>query len=125
LTLPSVYRSAWIIDGQHRLYGYSGLSDKYLDQSLFVLAFDKMDTFKEADLFITINHKQKSVPKGLLVALLADLRMGDADPKTALSALASAVVRRLNVDKSSPHLFGSQCRTCRRHRAKILRFPRR
>lgn len=102
LTLPSVYRSAWIIDGQHRLYGYSGLSDKYLDQSLFVLAFDKMDTFKEADLFITINHKQKSVPKGLLVALLADLRMGDADPKTALSALASAVVRRLNNDKSSP-----------------------
>lgn len=102
LTLPSVYRSAWIIDGQHRLYGYSGLSDKFLDQSLFVLAFDKMDTFKEADLFITINHKQKSVPKGLLVALLADLRMGDADPKTALSALASAVVRRLNIDKSSP-----------------------
>lgn len=102
LTLPSIYRSAWIIDGQHRLYGYSGLSDKYLDQSLFVLAFDKMDTFKEADLFITINHKQKSVPKSLLVALLADLRMGDADPRTALSALASAVVRRLNIDKSSP-----------------------
>lgn len=102
LTLPSVYRSAWIIDGQHRLYGYSGLDEKYLDQSLFILAFEKMDSFKEADLFITINHKQKSVPKGLLVALLADLRMGDADPKTALSALASAIVRRLNNDKSSP-----------------------
>lgn len=102
LTLPSVYRSAWIIDGQHRLYGYSGIDDKFLDQSLFVLAFDKMDTYKEADLFITINHKQKSVPKGLLVALLADLRMGDADPKTALSALASAVVRKVNQDKTSP-----------------------
>jgi len=102
LTLPSIYRSAWVIDGQHRLYGYSGLADEYLDQSLFVLAFDHMDTYREADLFITINHKQKSVPKGLLVALLADLRMGDPDPKTALSALASTVVRRLNIDKTSP-----------------------
>lgn len=102
LTLPPVYRSAWIIDGQHRLYGYSGLPDKFLDESLFVLAFDKMDIYQEADLFITINHKQKSVPKALLVALLADLRMGDPDPKVALSALASAVVRKLNLDKTSP-----------------------
>ena len=29
LYLPSKYKSAWIIDGQHRLYGYAPLSDKY------------------------------------------------------------------------------------------------
>lgn len=102
ITLPSKYRSAWIIDGQHRLYGFSHLDDNYLDQSLFVLAFDKMSIHKEADLFITINHKQKSVPKSLLVSLLADIRMGDSDPSTALSALASSVVRTLNTDKASP-----------------------
>jgi DNA sulfur modification protein DndB len=102
LTLPAIYRSAWVIDGQHRLYGYSGLTDEFLNQSLLVLAFDHMETYKEADLFITINHKQKSVPPGLLVTLLADLRMGDPDPKTALSALASSVVRRINIDKTSP-----------------------
>ncbi|MFZ5775199.1 MAG: DGQHR domain-containing protein [Thermodesulfobacteriota bacterium] len=102
LTLPSKYRSAWIIDGQHRLYGFSHLDDAYLDQSLFVLAFEKMAVQKEADLFITINHKQKSVPKSLLVSLLADIRMGDSDPSTALSALASSVVRALNTDKTSP-----------------------
>ena len=102
LTLPQLYRSAWIIDGQHRLYGYSHITDKFLDQSLFVLAFDGMDTRKEADLFITINHKQKSVPKSLLVSLLADLRLGDSDPKTAISALASAIVRAINTDKTSP-----------------------
>ena len=100
--LPKKYRSAWIIDGQHRLYGYSNLEDEYLDQSLFVLGFDNMETRKEADLFITINHKQKSVPKSLLVSLLADIRMGDSDPKVALSALASAVVRSLNSDNTSP-----------------------
>jgi DGQHR domain-containing protein len=104
ITLPSKYRSAWIIDGQHRLYGFSHLDDKYLDESLFVLAFEKMAVQKEADLFITINHKQKSVPKSLLVSLLADIRMGDSDPSTALSALGSAIIRALNVEKSSPLL---------------------
>jgi DGQHR domain-containing protein len=102
IELPKKYRSAWIIDGQHRLYGYSNLEDKYLDQSLFVLGFEKMETRKEADLFITINHKQKSVPKSLLVSLLADIQMGADDPKIALRALASAVIRSLNSDNTSP-----------------------
>ncbi len=102
ITLPAKYRSAWIIDGQHRLYGFSHLDDKFLDQSLFVLAFERMATQKEADLFITINHKQKSVPQGLLVSLLADLRIGDSDPSNSLSALSAAIVRTLNTDKSSP-----------------------
>ena len=101
ITLPTKYRSAWIIDGQHRLYGYSHLDGTLLDQSLFIVAFEKMDTIKEADLFITINSKQKSVPKSLLVSLLADIRMGDSDPRTGLAAIASAVVRALNHDKSS------------------------
>lgn len=101
LTLPNKYRSAWIIDGQHRLYGYSGLEDKHLDQSVSVIAFAGMAKAKEADLFISINHKQKSVPPGLLVSLLADLKLGDADSKTALSALASATVRTVNLDKTS------------------------
>ena len=102
VTLPSKYRSAWIIDGQHRLYGFSRLDDEFLDQPLFALAFEKMSVQREADLFITINHEQKSVPKSLLVSLLADLRMGDADAATSLTALGSAVVRSLNADISGP-----------------------
>src|SRR5690606_16605577 len=62
----------------------------------------KMNSRKEANLFITINSKQKSVPKSLLVSLLADLRLGDSDAKTALSALASAIARSINNDKTSP-----------------------
>ncbi len=102
ITLPSRYRSAWIIDGQHRLYGFSHLPSDYLDQSLFVLAFSKMPVEKEADLFININSKQKSVPRGLLVSLLADIRMGDSDPSTALSALGSAIQRTLDGDETGP-----------------------
>src|SRR5690606_14254508 len=37
----------------------------------------------------------------LLMSLLADLRLGDSDPSTSLSALASAVVRRLNASSTS------------------------
>jgi DGQHR domain-containing protein len=68
LYLPNKYKSAWMIDGQHRLYGFSNIPDKFLDKTLFVLAFEKMDTQTEADLFITINHEQRSVSKSLLVA---------------------------------------------------------
>jgi hypothetical protein len=61
-----------------------------------------MDTKTEADLFITINHEQKSVSKSLLVTLQADLKLGSGDPKEALSALASALVRSINNDNVSP-----------------------
>jgi DNA sulfur modification protein DndB len=102
LYLPSSYKSAWIIDGQHRLYGFSNIPDRFLDANLFVLAFEKMDTKAEADLFITINHEQKSVSKSLLVTLQADLKIGSGDPREAISALASALVRSINNDSASP-----------------------
>jgi len=102
LFLPSKYKSAWIIDGQHRLFGFTNLDDDALDAPLFVIAFEQMDSQKEADLFITINHEQKSVPKGLLVALQADLKFGSTDPREGLSALSSALVRSLSLDASGP-----------------------
>ena len=40
LYLPDRYRSAWIIDGQHRLYGFSPIDDKFLDQNVVVVAFE-------------------------------------------------------------------------------------
>lgn len=102
LYLPSRYKSAWIIDGQHRLYGYSFADQRHLDNDLFVLAFEKMDTTTEADLFITINHEQKSVPKSILIALQADLKWGSANAIERLGAIASALVKRLNAEMTSP-----------------------
>ena len=98
LYLPDKYKSAWVIDGQHRLYGFSNLKDSYLDQHLFVLAFEKMSTKTEAELFITINHEQKSVPRAILIALQADLKWGSDDPKERIGALGSALVKSLNSD---------------------------
>lgn len=101
LYLPNKYRSAWVIDGQHRLYGYSHLDEKYWDQPVAVIAFEQMDTKDEADLFVTINHKQRSVPKSVIVSLQADLKWGSEDAKERLSALASRLVKTLNSDPTS------------------------
>lgn len=102
LHLPATYRSAWVIDGQHRLYGYSRISEKKLDQSLFVLAFDRLETIREAELFITINNKQKSVPPAILASLKADLNWESTDSRERIEALASALVKAMNLDPTSP-----------------------
>jgi DGQHR domain-containing protein len=102
LYLPRKYKSAWVIDGQHRLYGYSNIDEKHWDQNIAVIAFEEMDTKDEADLFVTINHKQKSVPKSVIVSLQSDLKWGSDDPQERLSALCSRLVKTLNSDPTSP-----------------------
>lgn len=98
LTLPNRYKSAWIIDGQHRLYGYSFLDNSYWDQNLFVLAFERLDNRKEAELFITINHEQKSVPKSILISLQADLKWDSENAKERMAAITSALVKSMAAD---------------------------
>jgi DNA sulfur modification protein DndB len=44
LHLPDRYRSAWIIDGQHRLYGFSHINDKFLDQNIIVNELRRIPT---------------------------------------------------------------------------------
>lgn len=102
LYLPRKYKSAWIIDGQHRLYGYSHLSGKYLDQPIAVIGFELLKARDEAELFVTINHEQKSVPKSVLVSLQADLKINSTIPKEKLGALASSVAKVSGADPTSP-----------------------
>ncbi len=102
LYLPRQYKSAWIIDGQHRLYGYSHLSGKYLDQPIAVIGFELLKARDEAELFVTINHEQKSVPKSVLVSLQADLKINSTIPKEKLGALASSVAKVSGADPTSP-----------------------
>lgn len=102
LYLPNTYKSAWIIDGQHRLYGYANLDDKYLDDKLVVLAFENLKKEEEADLFVTINHEQKSVPKNLLDDLEGQLKWGSNDPSERVGALAARLSQKLNRDLASP-----------------------
>lgn len=105
LYLPSAYKSAWIIDGQHRLYGYAGLDDQCLDQKLVVVAFDGISKEEEANMFVTINHEQKSVPKNLLDDLEGQLKWGSDLPGERIGAICARLIHNLNRDLSSP-LYG-------------------
>ncbi|MDP0495020.1 MAG: DGQHR domain-containing protein [Verrucomicrobiota bacterium JB024] len=105
LYLPSKYRSAWIIDGQHRLYGYAPLSDKYMNQNIMVVAFECLDKINEANLFVTINHEQKPVPKTLLDDLEGELKWGSDKPSERVGAIAARLIGVLNNDIAEP-LYG-------------------
>ncbi|MBV6799797.1 DGQHR domain-containing protein [Xanthomonas euvesicatoria] len=102
LHLPNTYKSAWIIDGQHRLYGYASLPDFYLDQKLVVVAFEGISKEEEAKMFVTINHEQKSVPKNLLDDLEGQLKWGSENPGERIGALAARAIQNMNKDASSP-----------------------
>ncbi|RWJ82426.1 MAG: DGQHR domain-containing protein [Mesorhizobium sp.] len=106
LHLPANYASAWVIDGQHRLYGYAyaregdGFSqDK---TSIPVLAYENLSADKEMNLFIDINSKQVKVSPGLLVELYSDLHWCSSDAEEAFQALLSRISSRLNTEKTSP-----------------------
>ncbi len=114
LVLTPSYRCAWIIDGQHRLFGYSG-HRKAETSHLSVLAFDGLPASKQAQLFIDINHEQKSVKRSLLQELYAELNWDADDEDKRVSAIVSKAVQVLNEDKESPFvgriLFADETRT--------------
>ena len=106
LSLPANYASAWIIDGQHRLYGYAHArqsggfnQDK---TTIPVLAYENLAAEKEMNLFVDINSKQVKVHTSLLVELYADLHWHSSDPEEAFQALLSRISSRLNTEKFSP-----------------------
>lgn len=105
LFLPNTYKSAWVIDGQHRLYGYANLPKRFLDQKLLVLAFDKMKPADEATLFVTINHEQKPVPKNLLDDLEGQLGWESEVPTERIGAIAARVIHQLGIELGGP-LYG-------------------
>ena len=106
LHLPPNYASAWIIDGQHRLYGYvyaRGTKGFNQDSTVLpVLAYENLPPDKEMNLFIDINSKQVKVSAGLLVELYADLHWRSSDPEEAFQALLSRIASRLNSERASP-----------------------
>jgi DNA sulfur modification protein DndB len=79
LHLPKKYRSAYIIDGQHRLYGYSD-SEYKVTNTIPVVAFINLSRSEQVKLFMQINENQKAVSKDLRNTLNADL-LWDSDNK--------------------------------------------
>jgi DGQHR domain-containing protein len=103
LTLPSFYQSLWIIDGQHRLFGYSNTSEAK-DHLIPILAFQGLNEEKQGNLFIQINGNQKSVDQNLLWDLYSDIYYQSTDPEEKLLYTISKIGKKLNSDKKSPFL---------------------
>jgi DGQHR domain-containing protein len=67
LTIPNKPKSAWVIDGQHRMFGLQQSNRTY---DIVVTAFLGLEIAVQAKQFKIINSKQKGVPTSLLYDLL-------------------------------------------------------
>ncbi len=74
LRIPASYGTLWIIDGQHRLYGYGAVSEGKRQTPLPVAAYEDSDGSLQAEDFITINQNQKKIDNNLLWELLERIR---------------------------------------------------
>nr|WP_297167025.1 DGQHR domain-containing protein [uncultured Dysgonomonas sp.] len=100
LHLPNRYRSAFIIDGQHRLYGYTDTSYKDTN-TIPVVAFLDLDRNEQVKLFMQINENQKSVSKNLRNTLNADLLWTSENYLEQMTALRSRIAILLGEDRRS------------------------
>jgi DNA sulfur modification protein DndB len=101
LSIRPTYKSAWIIDGQHRLFAYSG-HERAAKSRLSVLAFDGLAPSEQAKLFIDINAKQKSVKQSLLQELYAELHWDADDEAIRARAIISKAIQDMDSDPESP-----------------------
>ena len=101
LHIPKKYRTAYIIDGQHRLYGYSD-SNYASTNTIPVVAFIDLDRTEQIKLFMDINENQKAVPKSLRVTLNADMLWESKDMNERRQALRSKIAQMLGEEPTSP-----------------------
>ncbi|MDO4466427.1 MAG: DGQHR domain-containing protein [Bacillota bacterium] len=101
LHLPKVYKSAYIIDGQHRLYGYS--DSKFASSNTIpVFAFIDLDKKSQVKMFMDINENQKAVSKGLRNTLNIDMLWDSSKYLERNNALMLDIGQKLGEDKKSP-----------------------
>lgn len=101
LHLPKKYRSAYVIDGQHRLYGYSNSQYKSTN-TIPVVALINLDRAEQVRLFMQINENQKPVSKDLRNTLDADLLWESENYVDQIKALKSRIAINLGENRKSP-----------------------
>lgn len=105
LTLPDSLKSAWIIDGQHRLLSYfnENTEPHYRTRAqLPVIAFENLTIENETNMFTDINNTQKSVARSLVDEIEADVFIDSPTKTKAQQALATKIILALGSDKTSP-----------------------
>jgi DNA sulfur modification protein DndB len=104
LHLPKKYKSAFVIDGQHRLYGYANSQYKF-SNTIPVVALVNIDRSEQVKLFMQINENQKAVSKDLRNTLDADLLWDSDSFIDQMKALKSKIAINLGENRNSP-FFG-------------------
>ena len=104
LTLPGKYGSAWVIDGQHRLYGYaySSRQEERDNSVVSVLAYENLPIREEIGLFVDINTQQVKVTRNLVNEIVSNLNVDDPDLKKRLEAMCARVAMKLDSFSTSP-----------------------
>lgn len=106
LILPDSFKSAWIIDGQHRLLSYfhSKIANPLVKtrKQLPVIAFENLDRETEAQLFVDINSKQTKVRRDLLLLIKSDIDINSPKLEVQLDAICTRIALRLNTERRSP-----------------------
>lgn len=102
IKIPNSYLSFRVVDGQHRLMGFSKLNEKSRKEHFLpVVAFDDLNNTDELQTFITINTEQKKIDSNLLLILKADMDWEEKD-KFFIDKQAVLIVKKLNDD---PNFF--------------------
>ena len=102
VTLPTAYCSCCIVDGQHRLLGFSKLSEAELSQRhLPVVAFQRLPLDAEVKMFIDINSKQKRIDSNLIEDLKADFPWDPSSNSREHSGRIIVLIAR-EINKNGP-----------------------
>ena len=104
LKIPNAYAIAYIIDGQHRIYGYANTEYKSTN-TIPVVAFMGLESSEQLEMFMDINQNQKAVSPTLRITLEEDLYWNASRLDSRIKALRSSIIRQLGGDQAGP-LFG-------------------
>lgn len=99
LHIPNAYGIAYIIDGQHRVYGYA--QSKFKDSNTIpVVAFENMTSEEQLKIFMEINENQKAVSPSLKLDLEEDLFWDSNRVDSRMKALRSSIIKALSNDSN-------------------------
>ena len=100
LSIPNAYGIAFIIDGQHRVYGYAGSRYKETN-TIPVVAFANMESQEQLKIFMDINENQKAVSPSLRLDLAEDLNWDSDRADSRMLALRSSIIKTLTNNSNS------------------------
>ena len=100
LSIPNAYGIAYIIDGQHRVYGYA--NSEYKDKNTIpVVAFENMASEEQLKIFMEINENQKAVSPSLRLDLEEDLYWNSDRLDSRMKALRSSIIKSLSASSNN------------------------